>query len=625
MSQPETAPLRAWPMWIIVALCLIGVAIGVYMTHHHEASVYGGSEIALWGCAEAEGVSCDIVNTSEWSELFGVPQFTWAIPAYLLIAGLAALAAIGRFGAVPLVFVLGLGSFAYSMFLGYISLVELRTICLWCTRLYAINLAIPILALVAGVRRAPMPDTTLLSGSFGAYLTFALVAIGGQQAYRATLLDGAPVLTAALPAEAPATASSADVTPDKDPVGTFVTREWDVQSEDGNPAKLTVSGDDPWKGNPEASVVIVEFADFECGFCKRTGGELKRLLAAYGDRVAVVYKHYPMDSRCNEGVKSVKHRDACMAAEVGECARQQGVFWAFHDLAFKNQHELGAEELAQYFTKAGGDLAKLDQCMAAGGGKAKVKADTTVGAGLELHGTPRVFIDGTIYRGGSSAEVMARAVEVALGANAADANAAAAKLRTEVVIPTEIPADVPPMRAVRYGELAFSIDTFEAGVRDGKAVSGKREIPGVQMSWFAARDACQAAGKRLCSEREWVSACQGALAIDDDNDGAYADDLIEGTTYPYDDLHDPRRCWDGRPSEGHRPVYTGEMPGCVSKDGVYDLTGNVEEWVGLTPETAVLVGGAFDTSKDFARCYRRNDTFGPGYANIRTGFRCCTD
>jgi sugar/nucleoside kinase (ribokinase family) len=47
-------------------------------------------------------------------------------------------------------------------------------------------------------------------------------------------------------------------------------------------------------------------------------------------------------------------------------------------------------------------------------------------------------------------------------------------------------------------------------------------------------------------------------------------------------------------------------------DGVYDLTGNAEEWVGTSPETAVLLGGAFDTSKDFARCYRRNDTFGAG-------------
>ena len=65
------------------------------------------------------------------------------------------------------------------------------------------------------------------------------------------------------------------------------------------------------------------------------------------------------------------------------------------------------------------------------------------------------------------------------------------------------------------------------------------------------------------------------------------------------------------------------MPGCVTDDGIYDLTGNVEEWVGTTEKEATLMGGAYDTSKDHARCSRNNDTFGPGYANKKTGFRCC--
>ena len=70
--------------------------------------------------------------------------------------------------------------------------------------------------------------------------------------------------------------------------------------------------------------------------------------------------------------------------------------------------------------------------------------------------------------------------------------------------------------------------------------------------------------------------------------------------------------------------YTGEMPGCVTATGVYDLTGNVEEWVGDPPAKAALLGGAWDTSEDHARCYRRNDSFGAGYASPRTGFRCCS-
>jgi formylglycine-generating enzyme required for sulfatase activity len=162
-------------------------------------------------------------------------------------------------------------------------------------------------------------------------------------------------------------------------------------------------------------------------------------------------------------------------------------------------------------------------------------------------------------------------------------------------------------------------------------VSGKHNVPAIRSSFFSAKAACEAAGKQLCTEAQWIAACQGAAPIDDNGNGQVADDLIEGTAYPYGDFHEPGRCWEAKinpklePGQAppFRPVYTGEMPACVSPAGVYDLTGNMEEWVGTSPENAVLLGGAFDTPDDKARCYRRNDTFGAGYANVRTGFRCC--
>ena len=47
--------------------------------------------------------------------------------------------------------------------------------------------------------------------------------------------------------------------------------------------------------------------------------------------------------------------------------------------------------------------------------------------------------------------------------------------------------------------------------------------------------------------------------------------------------------------------------------------------VGDSEGGSALLGGAFDTPDDKARCYRRNDTFGPGYASVRSGFRCCAN
>ena len=612
----DVVGFRSWPMWILLVLMLFGIGAGVYMTQHHEVQLYGDAEsqTELIGCVESEKVSCDLVNTSEWSEVLGVPQFTLAIPTYALLAFLSVVAARGRWQVLPLILALGLFNTAYSVFLGYISVVELGKVCTWCMRLYVINLATPILAGIAGAHRAPRPSRQDLISAGAVMALGSILAIGGQKAYRAQLLDGAPDI--ALP-------TTTVTETRKDATGDCPVLEWEVQTEDGNKAILVTEPDDAWKGNPDATVAVVEFADLECGYCKRASGQLKRLYEAYGDRVLFVFKHFPMDPACNPGVNNPKHRYACRAAEAAVCAQDQGLFWPFHDLSFKNQHKLKPDNLRTYAEAAGADVAAFDACMKSGNGRARVRGDALAGKAVDTHGTPRIWVAGKLYRSGSSAEQMARQIEIALGADAANAARAAQAMREVREAPKPIPDDVAPMQSIAYGDLSFQMDTFEAGIADGVATVGKHQIPANGMSWFAARDACEAAGKRLCTEEEWVSACQGAPAVDDNGDGAFADDMVEGTTYPYSDYHNPRACWDAKKRDAFRPVYTGEMPACVSRDGVYDLTGNMEEWVGTTPETAVLIGGAFDTSKDFARCYRRNDTFGPGLANIRTGFRCC--
>jgi len=613
---------RTWPLMLLVVSALFGVFIGGLMTWHHETQLYGSEvqEDALIGCEASEEVNCDLVNTSEYSEIAGVPIATLAIPTYLWVLGLAVLGIRGRREALPLLVVTGLGMVVYSGFLYYVSVSRLNYVCAWCLRSYFVNASVPVLALLAGAAGAPRPSGGFLGAAGGAFLAMAVLALGGQRAFRANLLGDAPEVAAL---EAADEGSETTAALEGDPEGPAPAYSVAVTTEDKNEATLTLSPEDAWKGNPDAAVAVVEFADLECGYCKRASSQIERLYRAYGDRVLFVFKHYPLDPRCNPGVNNRKHRYACEAAEASLCAKDQGRFWAFHDLAFKNQHALKTENLRTYAEKAGAELGAFDACMASGTNRAQILADGEVGKGLDIHGTPRIYIDGTLYRSGSSAEQMARAIEVALGANAKEAADAAKVMAEPKSTIAPIPADVADSQAVKYGALDFQMDTFEAGLEDGKAVSGKHVIPATGMSWYAARDACEAVGKRLCTEEEWVAACQGAAPVDDDGNGQFADDLVEGTSYPYGDFHDPRRCWAARDRSKDRPVYTGEMPGCVSADGIYDLTGNMEEWVGATPETAVLLGGGYDTSKDFARCYRRNDTFGPGAANLRTGFRCC--
>jgi uncharacterized membrane protein len=82
------APMRRWPLWLLLAALAFGVFAGVLMTWHHEAQLYGEAGVLL-GCSESATVSCDAVNTSSWSEVLGVPLATWAVATYLTFAALA--------------------------------------------------------------------------------------------------------------------------------------------------------------------------------------------------------------------------------------------------------------------------------------------------------------------------------------------------------------------------------------------------------------------------------------------------------------------------------------------------------------------------------------------------------
>lgn len=621
MSAEASPPLRKGALYALLAVLGYGVLIGAMMTWHHDQQLYGAVQAELIGCKESATFNCDAVNTSAWSEIAGLPIATWAMAAYGTVAAIVWQALRGQKGAHTLLVAAGAAGSLGALFLAYQSKVELGYWCLYCLQHYAVNFAILGLSVAAGKPRFEVYGPTLgvpLTTAIG--LTLASYTLEAN--YRASLMDG------------PAADLNAKVGKlDRDPEGPAPALSFTVATEDKGPddkplmATFQLDPDDAWKGNPHAKVAVVEFADFQCGYCKRMSSEIARLYEAYGDRVLFVFKHFPMHPQCNGAVKTAKHGDACNAAVAAVCAKDQGRFWPFHDLAFKNQHELSPEALRDYAEITGADLRAFDACLTNPAIGQQVRHDAEVGGQLHIHGTPRIFINGKLYRSGTSAEAMGRAIEAALGADAGPSRIA--DLRDADVAVEPIPADVPATRTVHGEDADFQIDTFEAAIVDGKAISGQHNVPALRVTWHEAKAACEAAGKRLCTEQEWVTACQGAPAKDDNGNGLYADDLIEGTSYAYGDFHEPGRCWEGKDSgaapDGSmwRPVYTGELPGCRSQGGVYDLTGNVEEWVGDSPDRAVLLGGAFDTKDDKARCYRRNDTYGPGYASLRAGFRCC--
>jgi protein-disulfide isomerase len=104
----------------------------------------------------------------------------------------------------------------------------------------------------------------------------------------------------------------------------------------------------------------------------------------YGDELAIVFKHFPLDF----------HKDAALAAEASLAAGEQGKFWGFHDILFDNQKSLQRPQLERYAELMGLDMEKFKAALDNRTFKAKVEADMTEGRKAGVRGTPSIFVNG---------------------------------------------------------------------------------------------------------------------------------------------------------------------------------------------------------------------------------------
>ena len=151
-----------------------------------------------------------------------------------------------------------------------------------------------------------------------------------------------------------------------------------------NAAEL--ADDDPVLGNKGAKLVIVEFSDFQCPFCKRfreqTFDQLKKEYIDTG-KVRFVYRDYPLNAI---------HPQAQKAAEAAECADDQGKFWEYHDKIFENQQAIDVVSLKQYAVGLKLDTGKFDSCLDSGKYAEEVRKDTADGDNAGVQGTPHFVI-----------------------------------------------------------------------------------------------------------------------------------------------------------------------------------------------------------------------------------------
>ena len=159
----------------------------------------------------------------------------------------------------------------------------------------------------------------------------------------------------------------------------------------------------PYLGNEDARVVIAEFSDFQCQYCRKGAELLKEVRKQYGDKVKIVFKNFPLSF----------HNDTEKAAMAGLCAQDQGqkFFWKMHDRMFQNQDKLDKKSLIEMAENIGLKMQDFTACLESQKHKGRIQADMEEGKRLGVKSTPTFFINGKVIMGARDREEFSRLVE----------------------------------------------------------------------------------------------------------------------------------------------------------------------------------------------------------------------
>ncbi|PIQ77834.1 protein-disulfide isomerase [Candidatus Peregrinibacteria bacterium CG11_big_fil_rev_8_21_14_0_20_46_8] len=152
----------------------------------------------------------------------------------------------------------------------------------------------------------------------------------------------------------------------------------------------TVLADDWVKGNRNAEVVLIEYADFQCPACASYFPIVQRLNAELGDKIAFVFRHFPLRSI---------HPNAEPSARAAEAAGRQGKFFEMHDMIFAKQHEWSrlpraAGTFEDYAEELGLDMDQYEKDVNSQEVINRVNRDVLGGRAAGVNGTPTFFLNG---------------------------------------------------------------------------------------------------------------------------------------------------------------------------------------------------------------------------------------
>ncbi len=178
------------------------------------------------------------------------------------------------------------------------------------------------------------------------------------------------------------------------------------------PTKVDVNpGHFPVKGDPNAKVTIVEFADFQCPFCEKFYTDTEsQILKNYVDtgKAKFAFRHY-----------AFLGQESTWAAEAAECANEQNKFWDYHDYLYTHQGQensgaFSKDKLEGFAASLGLNTDQFKNCLETDKYAQKVKDDMADGQKAGVNGTPATFVNGTLISGAQPYSAFQTAIDAAL-------------------------------------------------------------------------------------------------------------------------------------------------------------------------------------------------------------------
>ena len=368
----------------VLIFALIGIALTIKLGIIYWDVNYNDYALPSF-CAINDYIDCDGVAKTTHSQAFGIPLWSWGLFFYLFVIMLCFVDKLKTYRYLKFlevfktpnayVYSLGLLAFLISMMLAFISIYEIKKVCVLCFATYFINF---IIALCARTRNsgvfgdiktsvADFIDAIKIKKYLISFLIVAFIGIGFL-IFTSTTLIFVPNIKKIKSIES-------------------------FKNIKGNPYNVGGSV----LGDPEAKVVIHEYTDFECPHCSILNIMLQRVVSEL-DNVKVVHHNFPLDTHCNSKIGVSIHESSCFIAKYAIAAEFQGKYWDLNNYLFEYK-PTNEEDIIKYAKQAGLDVKKLIEDAKSEKVARKLERSIDEAYNLKIMGTPSIIINSKVYTG----------------------------------------------------------------------------------------------------------------------------------------------------------------------------------------------------------------------------------